>query len=93
MILDGSAGVVSAKAIILNNNDANLLVKSGKWQTPTVTLTNGSGSVTGAELAVSGDLTVTKGALSLNDGASLKVTGNISTVGSRRQDYSISVCN
>ena len=86
--LAGDAAAVSkkvgAESITLGeaSNVGNLNVKSGKWTVPSVTFTNGSGSVTGAELAVSGDLTVTKGALSLNDGANLKVTGNISTVGS-----------
>ena len=59
-----------------------MLVKDGSWTVPTLTLTNGNGTVTGSDLNVSGDLTVTKGALSLTDGASLKVTGNLSTVGS-----------
>ena len=82
LILDGTSGSVSAKAIVLNDNDAELLVNNGSWTVPTLTLTNGNGTVTGSDLNVSGDLTVTKGALSLTDGASLKVTGNLSTVGS-----------
>ena len=82
LILDGTSGSVSAKAIVLNDNDAELLVNNGSWTVPTLTLTNGNGTVTGSDLTVSGDLTVTKGALSLTDGASLKVTGNLSTVGS-----------
>ena len=82
LILDGASGSVSAKAITLNHDNAQLLVKDGSWTVPTLTLTNGNGTVTGSDLNVSGDLTVTKGALSLTDGASLKVTGNLSTVGS-----------
>ncbi|WP_027940368.1 autotransporter domain-containing protein [Anaerobiospirillum succiniciproducens] len=82
LILDGTSGSVSAKAIVLNDNDAELLVNNGSWTVPTLTLTNGSGTVTGSALTVSGDLTVTEGALSLTKGASLKVTGNLSTAGS-----------
>ena len=74
---------VGAESITLGeaSNVGNLNVKSGKWTVPTVTFTNGSGSVTGAELSVSGDLAVTKGTLSLTDGATLKVTGNLTTAG------------
>ena len=85
--LAGDAAAVSkkvgAKSITLGeaSNVGNLNVKSGKWTVPSVTFTNGSGSVTGAELSVSGDLAVTKGTLSLTEGATLKVTGNLTTAG------------
>ena len=79
LILDGTSGSVSAKAIVLNDNAAELLVNNGSWTVPTLTLTNGNGTVTGSDLSVSGNLTVTKGALTLNEGATLKVTGDIKT--------------
>ncbi len=80
LILDGTSGSVSAKAIVLNDNAANLLVKDGSWTVPTLTLTNGKGTVTGSDLNVSGDLTVTKGALSLTEGATLLVKDGSWTV-------------
>ncbi|WP_308497725.1 hypothetical protein, partial [uncultured Anaerobiospirillum sp.] len=74
---------VKASKITLGDTEKGTLsVNSGDWKVQGLTLTNGEANVIGSALTVSGDLTVTKGALSLTDGASLKVTGNLSTAGS-----------
>ena len=82
-VADSTGNEVKASKITLGDTaKGTLSVNSGDWKVQSLTLTNGEANVIGSALTVSGDLTVTKGALSLTEGASLKVTGNLSTAGS-----------